>query len=62
MKKVYKLLLASVLFCIVQTTVNAQETNQMSEAEIRLNGLTTASILFMYKMHLIFGWEPWAED
>ena len=34
MKKVYKLLIASIVFCNLHITVNAQETNQMSEAEI----------------------------
>jgi hypothetical protein len=34
MKKIYKLLIASIVFCSLHTTVNAQETNQMSEAEI----------------------------
>ena len=34
MKKIYKLLIASFVFCHLHTIVNAQETNQMSEAEI----------------------------
>lgn len=34
MKKVYSLLIASVVFCNLYTVVNAQETDQMSEAEI----------------------------
>jgi hypothetical protein len=34
MKKIYKLLIASIVFCSLHTTINAQETKQMSEAEI----------------------------
>ena len=34
MKKVYKLLIVSFIFCNLHITVNAQETNEMSEAEI----------------------------
>jgi hypothetical protein len=34
MKKVYKLLIAGIFFCSLHTVVNAQETDQMSEAEI----------------------------
>ena len=34
MKKFYKLLIASIVFCNLHTVVNAQETDPMSEAEI----------------------------